>query len=145
MIILIMDSSYKPEVYSNYKLYLGFCISLMFYNICFAIFFLGKLFISQTNLISKNVTFYEDFKQKLKNYPINPFSKFTCWGNFKSILCKKVPKSSLLLYNQITVNNINRTKDDINIMETELIQGMLMKTPNSNKNMISKTNSNNIN
>jgi len=137
MIVLAGSSNYNPEVYSNYKLYLGFCLALMFYNICF-LFFVGKLFVYQTYLLSNNITFYEDHKNKLKSYPVNPYTKLSFWGNLCNILCKRVPKSLLFLFNQ---TNNNRTKDDINIIETDLIQGILMKTPNSQKTFVSKINS----
>jgi len=85
----------------------GVAVAVIFFEFCFIIFFLGKLFWQQTTLLAKNQTFYEDYKGKYRKYPVNPFDRQSIFSNFKSILCKKVPKSSLFLFNQE-----NKTKDE---------------------------------
>ena len=76
-----------------------FTISILsgtaFYSLMFLIFFIGKLQISHTILIFKNITFYEDFKKKLKN-PANknPFYK-SCWQHIYRLIISFRSKSLL--------------------------------------------------
>jgi len=78
------------------ELQIGISIGLIIYNFCFILFFLGKLFLLHFWLCIQNLTFYEHIKEKWNNYPYkNPFDKKSCWLNFSSLICKKIPKPNL--------------------------------------------------
>ena len=86
---------------------------LIFYDVLFVVFFLGKLWIIHTYLIFNNSTFYEYIKKKWKIFGINPFNKYLFYS-FYRILWKFVPKSSMKIFNKDKNNyNIN----DKNIKE----------------------------
>ena len=75
------------------------CFSfVIFFDIMFVIFFLGKLFILHTYLIFTNTTFYEYFKKKWKTRPPgnNPFYIF-CGYHTCRLLCFRTNKSYLHL------------------------------------------------
>jgi len=113
----------------------GVAAAIIFFEICFVIFFLGKLFWQQSTLLAKNETFYEDYKGKFKRYPVNPFDRQSIFSNFGSILCKRVPKSSLFLFNQE-----NKTKDDeINVE----FDNLNLNLPKENNKVTGRSNSNN--
>jgi len=95
LISLVFDKSYNKDVYGNRNACLGVILALIFYNLSFLIFFLGKLYVKQIILIAKNVTYYEEYKDKYKI--VNPFNK-TFYSNFKEILFKLVAKSKLFLF-----------------------------------------------
>ena len=113
--------------------YLVIALSFVaFFDIMFMIFFLGKLCIVHTSLLSKGVTFYEQIKKKyFIALKIKPYSR-GFWDNIYYKLFRKIPKSKLN-FEEINNNNEAITND---------------KNPNTeniNKNIINNINNNNDN
>jgi hypothetical protein len=88
----VKDDEGKKE---NFKLLIIICNSIViFIDLMFLIFFLGKLFILHTYLLFQNKTFYEHFKKK---FPIiNPFTK-TISQHIYRIIFKFNPNPNLIL------------------------------------------------
>ena len=67
-----------------------------------------------------NRTYYEDYKNKYQSYPVYPFDKLDfsyfrgIFTNLSSILCRRVPKSSLFLFHSDSVN-IKQTPENDNV------------------------------
>ena len=81
-----------------------------FYGLMFFIFFIGKLLIVHTRLLIQNFTFYEDFKQKLKNpAKNNPFFR-NIWHNIYRLIIAFRSKSLLngTIHRSLIVNQTNR-------------------------------------
>jgi len=93
----------------------GIAAALIFFDLGFVCFFVGKLFLQQTYFLCRNITYYENYKGKYKYNPGIPFDK-GCSNNLSSVLCRKVPKSSLFLFNQE-----NKTKEDEIIIDMDQI------------------------
>ena len=86
----------NKENYS--KLILWGLSALSLYDLLFAIFFVGKLFILHTYLVCQSKTFYENIKKKFNKIPkINPFKKYFLY-TWKRIIFKMPPKSYLMSY-----------------------------------------------
>ena len=77
---------------------------LIFYDICFVIFFIGKLFILHTFLVFKNLTFYENMKKKYKkmiegnpnaNRPFFSWKRVVFSKSPKSFLCDAIKKQEI--------------------------------------------------
>ena len=104
---------------------------IVFYNVLFIVFFLGKLVSIHVYLVFKNITFYEYVKNKLKIYPKNPFKKFNCdvfkrllWGlPYKSLFVsfienrikkeKKIKENAKNHNNSIIINKNKILQEDI--------------------------------
>ena len=104
---------------------------IVFYNVLFIVFFLGKLVAIHVYLVFKNITFYEYVKNKLKIYPKNPFKKFNCdvfkrllWGlPYKSLFVsfvenrikkeKKIKENAKNHNNSIIINKNKILQEDI--------------------------------
>ena len=96
------------EDYNEYILW-GF-VAVLFYDLLFIIFFIGKLFILHTYLVFQSKTFYENVKKKFKKIPgINPFKKYTFY-TWKRVLFYFVPKSALLSYLKHKFNENSKKK-----------------------------------
>ena len=86
----------NKENYS--KLILWGLSALSLYDLLFAIFFVGKLFILHTYLVCQSKTFYENIKKKFIKIPkINPFKKYFLY-TWKRIIFQMPPKSYLMSY-----------------------------------------------
>ena len=80
----------------NILVYVTFSF-VIFFDVMFLIFFLGKLYFLHTYLIFTNTTFYEYFKKKWYKPPgFNPFSLF-CGYHSCRLLCFSINKSYLHL------------------------------------------------
>ena len=114
--------------------YLVIALSFVaFFDIMFMIFFLGKLCIVHTSLLSKGVTFYEQIKKKyFIALKIKPYSR-GFWDNIYYKLFRKIPKSKLN-FEEINNNNNEAITNDKN-----------PNTENINKNIINNINNNNDN
>ena len=135
---------------------------LVFYNILFIVFFLGKLVIIHTFLLFKNLTFYEHVKEKLSIYPTNPFKKFSLY-TFKRLIFNSQIKSSLISYlikkeeikkeeeknikgREFEFNQISKNKDISNSHQNQLSEIAILNTnkylPNNSENKILNSNRN---
>ncbi len=95
---IIYQSTNNKKIKKN-NLIVYICFSfIIFFDLMFIIFFLGKLYILHTYLVFTNTTFYEYFKKKWKNRPpgSNPFYLF-CGYHTCRLLCFKSNKSYLHL------------------------------------------------
>ena len=150
--IVIESKKYKNKEAKSLFIIIGFsCI--IFYNLAFIVFFLGKLFIIHTYLVFKNMTYYEYIKKKLDIYPLNPFKKFflDVWKRF--IICLPY-KSSLISYlKQINESKDGKEKEDLN-KGIKIIQNNIKEEGNEdnkinknkqNINIINYNNNNNYN
>ena len=85
------------------------------FDTLFVVFFIGKLFILHTNLIFKNLAFYENIKKKWNKPPgLNLLYKSTCYVWFRYIY-KFNPLSSLSIFyknNNNYKSNINKSFSD---------------------------------
>ena len=80
----------------NILVYVTFSF-VIFFDVMFLIFFLGKLYFLHTYLIFTNTTFYEYFKKKWNKVPgFNPFNLF-CGYHSCRLLCFSINKSYLHL------------------------------------------------
>ena len=81
--VVIESKKFEKKEKNSLFIIIGFS-SVALYNILFLIFFLGKLFFIHTILVFKNMTFYENVRNKLDIYPLNPFKKFLLdvWKRF---------------------------------------------------------------
>ena len=106
----------KEEKKIKFRLFtISVLSSTSFYGLMFLIFFIGKLQITHTRLLIKNLTFYEDFKKKLKNpAKKNPFYK-NIWQHIyrlilsfrtKSLLNGTIPRT--LIINEQNKKNNNK-------------------------------------
>jgi hypothetical protein len=135
---------------------------LVFYNILFIVFFLGKLVIIHTFLLFKNLTFYEHVKEKLSIYPTNPFKKFSLY-TFKRLIFNSQIKSSLISYlikkeeikkeeeknikgREFEFNQISKNKDISNSHQNQLSEIAILNTnkylSNNSENKILNSNKN---
>lgn len=73
LIVFQCKSSNRKERFNTLILAGMSCI--IFYDVMFIVFFLGKLVCLHTWLVFINQTFYEYFKKKFKGLPANPFFK----------------------------------------------------------------------
>ena len=84
---------------------------IIFYNVLFIVFFLGKLVTIHVYLAFKNITFYEYVKNKLKIYPKNPFKKYNC-DVFKRLLWGFPYKSSFVSYVENRIKKEKKIKEN---------------------------------
>ena len=84
---------------------------IIFYNVLFIVFFLGKLVTIHVYLAFKNITFYEYVKNKLKIYPKNPFKKYNC-DVFKRLLWGFPYKSSFVSYIKNSIKKEKKIKEN---------------------------------
>ena len=120
-----------------------------FFDIMFIIFFLGKLCIKHTSLLSKGLTFYEEIKKKyFIALKIKPYSR-GFWNNIYYKLFLKIPKSKLNLEEINNINNEDLTNDKNSNNENinkNIINNMNQNLNNNNDiNNINNNNINNIN
>ena len=111
-----------------------------FFDIMFMIFFLGKLCIVHTSLLSKGLTFYEQIKKKyFIALKIRPYSR-GFWNNIYYKLFRKIPKSKLN-FEEINNNEVitNDKNPDIENIDKNIINNI--NNDDNNENM----NNNNIN
>ena len=124
----------NKENYS--KLILWGLSALSLYDLLFAIFFVGKLFILHTYLVCQSKTFYENIKKKFNKIPkINPFKKYFLY-TWKRIIFKMPPKSYLMSYLKGVLEQRKREKYDEEEKEEEIKQNIT----NDNKNNDEPTN-----
>ena len=124
----------NKENYS--KLILWGLSALSLYDLLFAIFFVGKLFILHTYLVCQSKTFYENIKKKFNKIPkINPFKKYFLY-TWKRIIFKMPPKSYLMSYLKGVLEQRKREKYDEEEKEEEIKQNIT----NANKNNGEPTN-----
>ena len=69
--------------------------ALIFYDVCFVIFFIGKLFIVHTFLLFKNLTFYENMKKKYIKMLEGPPHSHLPFFSWKRVIFSRSPKSFL--------------------------------------------------
>lgn len=76
-IYLIVFQSKSNKRKEEFNVLVIVCVSIViFFDLMFILFFLGKLQLLHTWLVFKNVTFYEYFKKKFKSaINVNPFFK----------------------------------------------------------------------
>ena len=163
--LIIESKKYKNKEKGNLLIIIGFS-SLVFYNILFIVFFLGKLVFIHTFLLFKNMTFYEYVKEKLDIYPTNPFKKFPLY-TFKRFIFSLQIKSSLIPYLikkdeikkeeekntkgiEFEFNQISKNKDISNSHQNQLSEIAILNTNkylsnnsenkilNNNKNMVKR-------
>ena len=124
----------NKENYS--KLILWGLSALSLYDLLFAIFFVGKLFILHTYLVCQSKTFYENIKKKFNKIPkINPFKKYFLY-TWKRIIFKMPPKSYLMSYLKGVLEQRKREIYDEEEKEEEIKQNIT----NANKNNDEPTN-----
>lgn len=76
-------------------LIVGGLACVIFFDLMFEVFFLGKLMIVHTSLIWRNYTFYEHIKKKFASATnINPYRKNFC-RNIYFALFRRIPKAFL--------------------------------------------------
>jgi hypothetical protein len=159
--LIIESKKYKNKEKGNLLIIIGFSC-LVFYNILFIVFFLGKLVFIHTFLLFKNLTFYEHVKEKLSIYPTNPFKKFSLY-TFKRLIFNSQIKSSLISYlikkeeikkeeeknikgREFEFNQISKNKDISNSHQNQLSEIAILNTnkylPNNSENKILNSNRN---
>ena len=109
---------------------------IIFYDLLFFIFFLGKLFIIHTYLCVTNLTFYEYFKEKFKIIPgFSPYNKNFC-NNFTYIFCKKSRKTRIFdkLYINLNIEkeNIMNLDNKSNNKSFDTNENIYVKKPSEN-------------
>ena len=95
---------------------------VILFDVCFIVFFIGKLLYLHTKLVFQNLTFYEFFKEKWKKPPgFNLLFKGFCYSWYR-IIWKFTPKSSLFVFNDNeNEKNENSINHHINKIESENI------------------------
>ena len=121
----------NKENYS--KLILWGLSALSLYDLLFAIFFVGKLFILHTYLVCQSKTFYENIKKKFNKIPkINPFKKYFLY-TWKRIIFKMPPKSYLMSYLKGRLEQRKREIYDEEEKEEEIKQNITNDNKNNNE------------
>ena len=159
--IISESKKFENKVKGSLLIIIGFSC-LVFYNILFIVFFLGKLVIIHTFLLFKNLTFYEHVKEKLSIYPTNPFKKFSLY-TFKRLIFASQIKSSLISYlikkeeikkeeeknnkgREFEFNQISKNKDISNSHQNQLSEIAILNTnkylSNNSENKILNSNKN---
>ena len=121
----VKDDEGKKE---NFRLLIIICNSIViFIDLMFEVFFLGKLFILHTYLLFKNATFYEYFKKK---FPFtNPFTK-TLFQHIYRVIFKFNPDPNLNLDDKKQDDNKTESNERLN----ELIKYNYQQTKDSGTN-----------
>ena len=126
----------NKENYS--KLILWGLSALSLYDLLFAIFFVGKLFILHTYLVCQSKTFYENIKKKFNKIPkINPFKKYFLY-TWKRIIFKMPPKSYLMSYLKERLEKKKRE-----IFDKEDIRQNITNTNKNNEELTNNLNNSN--
>ena len=126
----------NKENYS--KLILWGLSALSLYDLLFAIFFVGKLFILHTYLVCQSKTFYENIKKKFNKIPkINPFKKYFLY-TWKRIIFKMPPKSYLMSYLKERLEKKKRE-----IFDKEDIRQNITNTNKNNEKLTNNLNDSN--
>ena len=126
----------NKENYS--KLILWGLSALSLYDLLFAIFFVGKLFILHTYLVCQSKTFYENIKKKFNKIPkINPFKKYFLY-TWKRIIFKMPPKSYLMSYLKERLEKKKRE-----IFDKEDIRQNITNTNKNNEELTNNLNDSN--
>jgi len=134
--IIIESKKYKNKEKASLLIIIGFSC-LVFYNILFIVFFLGKLVIIHTFLLFKNLTFYEYVKEKLGIYPTNPYERYSLY-TFKRLIFTSQIKSLLISY-LIKKEEVKKEEEKNNkIREIELNSISKNKDINSHQNQLSE-------
>lgn len=96
LIIIIQSGKDKEEKKIKFRFNTIFILTCaIFFEFFFLLCFLGKLQIVHLNLLLKNITFYEKFKNKLKNPAgVNPYYKSVCQHIYR-LMIRLSPKSLL--------------------------------------------------
>ena len=118
LIVYQCKSSKKKDKYN--KLVIISMSFILAFDTLFVTFFIGKLFILHTYLVFKNLTFYEDIKNKWNKPPgINLLFKGACytWSRF---IFKFTPKSSLFIFYKMQNSNSKIESENINFKNNEL-------------------------
>lgn len=85
---------------------------VLVFDVCFVVFFIGKLFFLHSYLVFKNLTFYEHIKEKWKKPPgINLLYKGLCYTWYR-LICLFTPKSSLDVFYDNNNNNVKSENSD---------------------------------
>ena len=85
---------------------------VLVFDVCFVVFFIGKLFFLHSYLVFKNLTFYEHIKEKWKKPPgINLLYKGICYTWYR-LICLFTPKSSLDVFYDNNNNNVKSENSD---------------------------------
>ena len=109
-IYFIVFQSKKKVKKFNLLIYISFSF-VIFFDVCFIVFFLGKLCLLHSWLIFTNTTFYEYFKKKWKKIPgFNPFSLFCGYHS-----CRLLFFSSNKSYLHLRKEDYIRENDSIEI------------------------------
>jgi len=159
--IIIESKKYKNKENGSLLIIIGFSC-LVFYNILFIVFFLGKLVFIHTFLLFKNLTFYEYVKEKLGIYPTNPFKKYSIY-TFKRFIFTSQIKSFLIPYlikkeemkkeeekntkgREFELNQISKNKDISNSHQNQLSEIAILNgnkyISNNSENQILNSNKN---
>ena len=98
LIALILSNYLEKNLKHNNFTFMS-AVMVFIYNAIFLLFFVGKLFFRYLILSYKNLTFYENVKDKWGKYPWkNPHDKRKSHLNCRVLLCKKVPKPHFNFY-----------------------------------------------
>lgn len=96
-------------------------IIIIFYDLLFIIFFLGKLFLLHSYLCCNNITFYENYKKKFHKIPgFNPYKQDFCIY-FMQLFCK-CPRKTIFFDNPINMeeNGLDYQKNNAQIVNKRL-------------------------
>ena len=111
---------------------------VMFFDVCFIVFFIEKLFFLHTYLVFKNLTFYEYIKEKWNKPPgFNLLYKGICYSWYRIIfLC--TPKSTLFIFKEKKKNNKNNknNKKDNNFVEKSIESNLRNNTSKNQLNEV---------
>ena len=137
----VIKDCIKLKNKESIKLYIIICFSFVtLYDILFIILFVGKLFIIHTELVLKNITFYENLKNKLNIFPYNPFKRGLFYV-FKRHIFSLQLTSNLISY--IIKKKQNTNKRDLSNAKNSLNKydkKDSIKNSNNSKNTSMKNN-----
>ena len=130
-IYLIVYSSTHSNNKDKYDIFVIIFMSfVILFDVCFVVFFIGKLLYVHTKLVFKNLTFYEFFKEKWKKPPgFNLLFKGFCYTWYR-IIWKFSPKSSLFVFNDLK----NEKKDNNISNHNNKIESENLNIQNTNEN-----------
>ena len=130
-IYLIVYSSTHSNNKDKYDIFVIIFMSfVILFDVCFVVFFIGKLLYVHTKLVFKNLTFYEFFKEKWKKPPgFNLLFKGFCYTWYR-IIWKFSPKSSLFVFNDLK----NEKKDNNISNHSNKIESENLNIQNTNEN-----------
>ena len=140
LLVFQTRSDNKKEEYNNIVI-IGMSI-IIFFDLMFVVFFIGKLFLLHTWLVLKSMTFYEHVKGKWKKAPgVNPFYK-TVFYTLKRVILNFTPKSTLaVFYDDIQESKVEREISEDNkelAASTKHNEVIHFTSGSSMKNMLQK-------